>query len=245
MAASEHTREERLRHSDTHRTCTKCREYKLHAEFGQDPRGRYGLKSVCKQCFAIAHRERKGPPANGRRLSPRYLARLGIEVSPDVLETPDGRVVRILLQDGTFTTVDEADWHLVSAHLWHRAVNGYVVTNRQGRVGDLVYMHRLIMGAPENVPVDHIDRDRTNNRRRNLRLATVSQNNANSVSRAKSRSGLKGVRLLPSGRWAAHISIRGDLRHLGTYDTAEAAARAYDRAAREGYGEFAVLNFPT
>jgi len=89
---------------------------------------------------------------------------------------------------------------------------------------------------------DHRDRDPTNNRRANLRPATHAQNAQNR--RFVTVGGrFKGVSLL-RGRHRAAIWLNGRNRYLGVYDVPEDAARAYDAAAREHFGEFAFLNFP-
>ena len=76
-----------------------------------------------------------------------------------------------------------------------------------------------------------------NNRMSNLRIATRSQNVANSC--RSSASGIKGAYAKRNGRWHAQIRANGKLRHLGTFATAEAAGNAYAEAAREAFGEFA------
>ena len=104
----------------------------------------------------------------------------------------------------------------------------------------LHYAHRLAWmyehGEWPSGSLDHIDRDGTNNRLENLRIATQSQNNANSTARAA--SGFKGVYAV-GRRWRARIKVAGQNRSLGTFATAEAAGNAYAEAAREAFGEFA------
>ncbi len=112
-------------------------------------------------------------------------------------------------------------------------------------VGRTIYLHRLVMAAPEGVEVDHVNGNPLDNRRANLRLATRSQNAANRPSyRGSSR--FKGVcrANTQSPRWRAWILFEGKSRYLGSYHSEDEAARAYDAAAYEQWGEFAHLNFP-
>jgi hypothetical protein len=99
--------------------------------------------------------------------------------------------------------------------------------------------------------VDHVDGDKLNNRRRNLRIATPRQNMHNQVRPLRKRP-YKGIYRSSTGTpWTAQISIprkgsgAGKTIALGRFETAEEAARAYDAAALEHFGEFAALNFPT
>jgi hypothetical protein len=93
---------------------------------------------------------------------------------------------------------------------------------------------------------DHINGDGLDNRRTNLRQATPTQNNANCGIRGHNTSGYKGVSLRPDrgNRWRATIRIHGLQYFLGLFDDVEDAARAYDAAALELFGDFARLNFP-
>lgn len=106
-----------------------------------------------------------------------------------------------------------------------------------------VWMHRFLLDCPRGMYVDHIDHNGLNNRRANLRVCTQSQNNAN-ARYATNESGYRGVYRARSGRFHAHISVARRMKHLGTFDDAETAARAYDQRALETYGDFATLNFP-
>jgi len=102
-------------------------------------------------------------------------------------------------------------------------------------------MHTFLTGWPM---VDHRNGNGLDNRRANLRPATKSQNGANRLIAASNKSGFKGVDL-KKGRWRAQIKVVGSKIHLGYFDLAEEAARAYDMAAIEAFGEFATLNFPS
>jgi hypothetical protein len=169
----------------------------------------------------------------------------------------DGNPVCFIpLTHGAVAVIDAADLPLVAPYKWHLSAKGYARhTHRipgaeRGKVG-IIMMHRLIAGDPAGVLVDHENRVRTDNRRRNLRQATRCGNSQNVTSKKQREGGFKGVTLAPSGRFAAAARVgpveangRRKIVHLGRFDTAELAARAYDRAASEAFGEFASLNFP-
>jgi hypothetical protein len=106
------------------------------------------------------------------------------------------------------------------------------------------YLHRFIVGATPGDPrVDHANTDTMDYRRCNLRYATPTQNSVNAM--RVNRDGYKGVRLRCDGKkWTARIQFDGRGIHLGSFDTPEDAARAYDAKAAELYGDFARLNFP-
>ena len=107
-----------------------------------------------------------------------------------------------------------------------------------------ILMHRFILGLHQcALEVDHKDGNGLNNTRANLRLATRSQNASNIRYRKTSKTGYRGVRVSRK-RFEACIKVNGCPRYLGKFDDPAAAARAYDNAAREHFGEFAVLNFP-
>jgi hypothetical protein len=93
--------------------------------------------------------------------------------------------------------------------------------------------------------VDHVDRNRLNCTRENIREANRSQNNANVSRKRGSTSHYRGVRREVRSKkesWTARIAARGQQIHLGSFDCEEDAARAYNKAALEYFGEFAVLN---
>ena len=104
-------------------------------------------------------------------------------------------------------------------------------------------MHRHILQPPVDLEVDHRDNDGLNNRRSNLRMATRSQNMTNKEY-GVGISGYRGVSRNGS-RWRARVIHNNKEHHIGTFDTIEEAAKAYDQLAKELHGEFAMLNFPT
>lgn len=106
-------------------------------------------------------------------------------------------------------------------------------------------MHRLILDAPDGVDVDHINRNKLDNRKANLRLVSRSHNMMNTDLRSTNTSGYKGVSWSQvAGKWEARIRRDERQYFLGLYPTSDDAARAYDAKARELFGDVAVLNFP-
>lgn len=109
------------------------------------------------------------------------------------------------------------------------------------------FEHRLIWmlanrhQIPSGMDVDHINRDKLDNRPQNLRLATTAQNRANIGRQRNNSTGFKGV-FLDKGRFRAKIKSKGTQRFLGSYNTPEAAAAAYDSAALAAFGEYAMTN---
>ena len=103
-------------------------------------------------------------------------------------------------------------------------------------------MHGLIMPAPDGQFVDHINGNGLDNRRENLRLVTHQQNSFNQKHHGGS-SKFKGVSIdRISGSWRAYITVDGKRKHLGRHGTEIDAAKAYDMAAKEFFGEYAKLN---
>lgn len=101
------------------------------------------------------------------------------------------------------------------------------------------------MTAPTGLVVDHINHNGLDNRRRNLRIVTAKQNSWNMRSaKGRGTSNYKGVGWVKNKRkWRASISIDNKPKHLGYFEDEKKAAAAYDKAAKEHRGEFAVLNF--
>lgn len=156
----------------------------------------------------------------------------------------------IPLTQGKTAIVDDADHQRLSAYKWsadrHHTGRYYakaMIRDESGRYRK-VYMHRFIMGMTDRtILVDHRDGDSLNCQRHNLRPSTNSQNQAN---RRKLKSpGMRGVfQRKGSKRFYAQLYKDKKRISLGSHATAEAAAMAYDRAAVEHFGEFAVLNYP-
>jgi hypothetical protein len=154
---------------------------------------------------------------------------------------PEGDARCIPLTEGYYALVDAADYEVLSQYNW-RFYNGYAA-RQQGR--KTIYMHRQIADPPDGMMVDHANRNKRDNRRANLRVCTRRENILNQASKRTSRSRFKGVEYRKGrDKCFARIRFQGKRLWLGTFDDEVEAARAYDRAAVEYFGEFAHLNFP-
>lgn len=136
--------------------------------------------------------------------------------------------------------IDTVDAQKVARYLWcSSGVGGYAKTGNK-KAPKNGYLHRMITDAEPGQQVDHIDGNRLNNTRANLRLVSNQQNQM-ARHAVVGRSGYKGVAKHGLG-YRATIKFNQKTIRLGTYKTAEKAARAYNQAAVALFGEYAVLN---
>ena len=107
-------------------------------------------------------------------------------------------------------------------------------------------MHRRVIHIPKHLLCDHLNRSGLDNRKTNLRPATVSQNLSNRhKTKSKTRSKYKGLEWDKAQRkWKARIQHQGRKIYLGSFTSQTSAAKAYDTAAKKYHGQFAALNFP-
>lgn len=162
----------------------------------------------------------------------------------------------VVLTQGFVAIIDEADWPLVSQFKWHAAKSSYgdyyyaaacIARSRAEAIGCKKHfkLHQLLMGFP-GLLIDHRDGNRMNNRRSNLRVATIAQNSRNSSKpRVPCSSRFKGVSWHRKHQvWQVFIQVNRKNKFLGHFKDEEEAGRVYDIAARFHYGQFARLNFP-
>jgi len=157
----------------------------------------------------------------------------------------------IKLTRGMTALVDDEDFEWLNQWKWfaHKGTDQktYYAGRDQGYKckPHQIWMHRVIMNTPPELQVDHIDHDGLNNQKHNLRNCTHHQNHMNLSNYGVSK--YKGVSFFKNNhpkRVRASITLNNNIIYLGVFYTEEEAARAYDKKAKELFGEFANLNFP-
>ena len=175
-------------------------------------------------------------------------------LAPHLAEALSEGAKLIPLTQDKFAIVDPEDYEQLREYKWYAKKGGNTYYAARGvrifKDGEFIgvrqiLMHRVITNAPAGLMVDHINHNGLDNRRSNLRLCTRAQNAQNSRSRQGSSSKYKGVFLeKTSNRYLAHIRHNGKRTKIGRFKNEVDAAKAYDKKAREFFGEFAYLNFP-
>lgn len=153
---------------------------------------------------------------------------------------------KISLSKGKFAMVDDCDYKKLSEYKWYYTNWGYAVRNISiNRKQKLVYMHRVILSAPDGLEVDHRDGNKLNNQSSNLRVCTQSENQHNRTKYANNKTGFKGVYWhKKSNKFQTQIKSNNKIIYIyiGLFDSARNAARAYNTFARKIHGAFANLN---
>lgn len=152
----------------------------------------------------------------------------------------------IPLTQGKTTLVDDRDYEMLTQYKWCAGYNPTSkrwVAMRRNSDNKIELMHRLIMGSPNGMLIDHTNHNALDNRRVNLRLCTHRGNAGNSRIPINNTSGFKGVDYHKKMHsWRAQIWDDRTRVTVGFYATPEMAAAAYDQAAREHFGSFALTN---
>lgn len=130
------------------------------------------------------------------------------------------------------TLIDLEDVDKVKNYKWYTN-KGYVLNDSIG------WIHRFIMDCPDNMVIDHINHNRLDNRKSNLRICTQHQNSMNQGIRNDNTSGITGVHFDKSrDKWAAQIMYNGRQINLGRFNTKEEAIQARKNAEIEYFGEY-------
>jgi hypothetical protein len=154
---------------------------------------------------------------------------------------------QIQLTHGKVAIVDDEDFEYLNQWKWHffnYAKRTTCFVKPGGKQGfKAVFMHKIIVPAPIGFQVDHINGDKLDNRKSNLRICSISDNNKNVGKRSHNTSGFKGVYWHKgTGKWISYIRANGQRMHLGCFECKIQAAIAYNEAALKYHGKFANLN---
>lgn len=152
---------------------------------------------------------------------------------------------KIRLTKNKFSVVDDEYFEYLNQWQWSFHA-GYATRGikRNGKT-KTIHMHRVVMelfGVIDGLEVDHINGDKLDNRKQNLRICTKAENLRNRPTTSSNSSGYKGV-YKSGSNWQARISVNKKLTNLGSFKKKEDAAKAYDVEAVRVYGEFAKTNF--
>lgn len=152
------------------------------------------------------------------------------------------RMKIIQLSKGKNCIVDDNDYYDLIVYKW--GFNGRYAsrTKRENGLKKTILMHRQIMAFPGSAQIDHINGDKLDNRRCNLRLASNAENQYNRGKQKNNTSGFKGVRLnRKSNKWCAQLKFNGKFHYLGIFHTPEEAHEKYLQFSREKHGDFHYL----
>lgn len=155
--------------------------------------------------------------------------------------------MNIPLTQGKHAIIDDEDFEWLNQWKWTYSYNGYAYRrvslgyDNGKRKRGIIFMHRAIINTPVGMDTDHINNNRLDNRKSNLRACTKTQNRRNQL-KTRGTSKYKGVRLHKCGKWQAGITIKNIPIYLGLFDNEHDAATAYNMAALRNFREYAKLN---
>ena len=157
------------------------------------------------------------------------------------------RMKRIKLTQNKYAIVDDTDYELLSKHKWSICrARGKLYAVRSIRSSGKVLMHRFLMGltANDKICIDHINGDGLDNRRDNLRIATLEQNQGNSKLRKDNTSGYKGISWHRNAKkWIVQLGNgKACILYGGLFTDKKEATKKYNEMARSKFGKFAKLN---
>lgn len=134
---------------------------------------------------------------------------------------------------------NKEDYEKIKKYHWYEEYDGYIRSSSKDRI----HLARLIMDAPDNMCVDHINHNLKDNRKSNLRIVTTSQNAMNRTLGSNNTSGATGVVWVKSqNKWKAEIKLNGETNYLGEYDNFEDAKRKRKEVEDKLFGEYSYDN---
>ena len=156
----------------------------------------------------------------------------------------NGNIAYIMLtgtKDRMICDVDDLD--KLRNSTWSKNAKGYAKCRKKvNGKSRTILAHRIIMNAKDGQIVDHINRNRLDNRKSNLRFVDLKANRINSELRPENKSGYAGVAKQKKS-WIAKIMIDGKFKTIGHYKTKEDAITARRKAEKEIYGIYSNNNY--
>ena len=145
---------------------------------------------------------------------------------------------QIKMSTGKIVLVDDEDFEELNQYKWC-CMDGYAARTSSRKIPGrpVIVMHRIIMNAPKGMMVDHINHNKLDNRKENLRVCTNSENQRNRGIPLNNSSGYKGVSKM-NKKWMAQLHVGNKTIYLGVFPTPELASQAYEDKCKEVYGEF-------
>lgn len=144
---------------------------------------------------------------------------------------------------GLVSLVDDSDYETIASHRWYVDRDGYPVASvRHAGKRSTITIHGLLIGIVPGMFADHIDGDRLNNQRSNLRHCTPSQSSMNRARPSHNTTGVRNVSLHRSGKYKVHVQANGECRYFGLYDTLAAASVAANAARTALHREYARMH---
>jgi len=152
---------------------------------------------------------------------------------------------QIELTQGKFALVDDDDYDEINQYNWCFS-HGYAVRFVRIPQGKqkIQLMHRIITNCPDGFELDHVNHNKLDNRKDNLRICSKSENSHNQKVRTYAKTSIyKGVCFdKHANKWRARIKLNNKHKNLGLFENEIDAAIAYNNAAIELFGEFAFIN---
>lgn len=154
----------------------------------------------------------------------------------------DGYVIGYTSNTNKQFIFDADDYEKVSKYHWYEESNGYIRSSSKKKENRF-HIHRLVMGFPDGIGIDHINHNIFDNRKLNLRIATTSQNAMNRIRGSNNTSGVTGVVWLKNeNKWKAEIKLNGETIYLGSFDKFDDAEKTRKEAEEKYFGEFSYDN---
>lgn len=211
--------------------CVKCNRLLDFCFFHKQSNNKLGISSYCKEC------NRKNLLARRNKINPNRMTRRS---ENDI--TGNGVNIIYLTKDKQ-CLVDKEDYDMLVKYRWSYGTHGYA-HSRINKHKPLQLMHRLILNIKDrNVIVDHIDGNKLNNKKENLRICSRAENIRHRSNLTKTnKSGKVGVCFSKKNqKWKAYIQINKKMKTLGSFNNIEDAIKVRIEAEKKYFGEFSPI----